>query len=331
MVNFGIEFVPEAPSSQVAYYSGLAERTGFEYVWITDHFNNRSVWVGLTNVSLLTNSIKVGTGVTNPYCVNPVVIASAIASLDELNNYRTILGLGPGDEVTLRNLGVERVKPLRGMRESVEIIRRLWRREEVSYEGKVFNVAKARLSFKVNRIPPIYLAAQGPMMTKLAGEIADGILINASHPKDYEIAKEHLEAGTKKAGRRLDEIDIAAYVSFSVDKKSKKAINESKIVVAFIVAGSIPVILERHSIPKEQADQIGSFLSKGKWGEAIGAVTPEMIEAFCVAGTPDEVIERIRNLMGAGVTQLICGSPLGKDIPKAIKLIGKEVMPAFKE
>ncbi len=331
MVKFGIEFVPEAPSSQVAYYSGLAERTGFEYVWITDHFNNRNVWVGMTNVSLLTNSIKVGTGVTNPYCVNPVVIASAIASLDELNNYRTILGLGPGDEVTLRNLGVERVKPLRGMRESVDIIRRLWKREEVSYEGKVFNVAKARLAFKVQRTPPIYLAAQGPLMTKLAGEIADGILINASHPKDYEIAKEHIESGAKKAGRNLDEIDIAAYVSFAVDKKTQKAIDAAKIVVAFIVAGSIPMILDRHGIPKEEADQISGYLSKGKWGEAIGAVTPEMIDTFCVAGTPDEVIEKINSLMGAGVTQLICGSPLGKDIPKAIKLIGKSVMPAFKE
>ncbi|MHA2270300.1 MAG: 5,10-methylenetetrahydromethanopterin reductase [Candidatus Hodarchaeales archaeon] len=331
MVKFGIEFVPEAPSSQVAYYSGLAERTGFEYVWITDHFNNRNVWVGMTNVSLLTNSIKVGTGVTNPYCVNPVVIASAIASLDELNNYRTILGLGPGDEVTLRNLGVERAKPLRGMRESVDIIRRLWKREEVSYEGKVFNVAKARLAFKVQRMPPIYLAAQGPLMTKLAGEIADGILINASHPKDYEIAKEHIEAGAKKAGRNLDEIDIAAYVSFAVDKKTQKAIDAAKIVVAFIVAGSIPMILDRHGIPKEEADQISGYLSKGKWGEAIGAVTPKMIDTFCVAGTPDEVIEKINSLMGAGVTQLICGSPLGKDIPKAIKLIGKSVMPAFKE
>ncbi len=327
MVKFGIEFVPEAPSSQVAYFSSLAEQTGFEYVWITDHFNNRNVWVGLTNVSILTNSINVGTGVTNPYCTNPVVIASAIASLDELNNHRTILGLGPGDEVTLRNLGVERAKPLRGMRESCEIIRKLWKREEVTYEGKVFSVAKAKLGFKVKRIPPIYLAAQGPMMTKLAGEIADGILINASHPKDYEVAKKFIQEGIEKGGRK--DIDLCAYVSFSVDKKSEKAINEAKIVVAFIVAGSIPMILERHGIPKEQADQISTFLSKGKWGEAIGAVTPEMTNAFCVAGTPDEVIERIQSLMGAGVTQLICGSPLGKNIPKAIKLIGKSVMPAF--
>ncbi|MFX0117677.1 MAG: 5,10-methylenetetrahydromethanopterin reductase, partial [Candidatus Hodarchaeota archaeon] len=316
--------------SQVAYFSGLAERTGFEYVWITDHFNNRNVWVGLTNVSLLTNSINVGTGVTNPYCVNPVVIASAIASLDELNNYRTILGLGPGDEVTLKNLGVERLKPLRGMRESIEIIRKLWRREEVTYEGKVFNVAKAKLAFKVEKIPPIYLAAQGPLMTKLAGEIADGILINASHPKDYEVAREFIEAGMKKAGRSLDEIDVAAYVSFSVDKKAAKAVDAAKIVVAFIVAGSMPMILDRHRIPQEQAQQIGSYLSKGKWGEAIGAVTDEMIEAFCIAGTPDEATEKIQKLMGAGVTQLICGSPLGKDIPKAIKLIGKSIMPTFK-
>ena len=166
-------------------------------------------------------------------------------------------------------------------------------------------------------------------MTELAAEIADGILVNASHPKDYEIALKHLEIGNARRKEKIRKFEVAAYTSFSVDPKPEKAIKAAKIVVAFIVGGSIPPILERHDIPLEEAQAIEKFLSHGKFKDAIGAVTPEMMDVFCIAGTPKECIDKIDELTRARVSQLVCGSPLGSNVPEAIRLIGKTIIPEY--
>lgn len=330
VLNFGIEFVPAEKTLDVAYYSKLAENEEFNNIWITDHFTNRSVFASLTQVALYTNKITIGTGVTNYYHINPTVIASSIATISEISGGRTILGLGAGDKVTLGNLGIDRVKPLEAMRESIEIIHKLWTGEPVDYQGQVFKIPHARLNFKVKYKPPIYMAAQGPQMTQLAAEIADGILVNASHPRDYVEAKKNLEIGMSKRELQKRKFDIAAYTSFSIHKKPEKAVESAKIVVAFIVAGSIPLILERHKIPLEQAENIETALRKNKFGDAINFVTQDMIDAFCIAGTPEDCVSKIEELQKLGVSQLVCGSPLGPAIPDAIKLMGKTILPAFK-
>jgi 5,10-methylenetetrahydromethanopterin reductase len=329
-LKFGIEFVPAEKTLDVAYYSKLAENVGFDNVWITDHFTNRSVFASLTQVALYTSKISIGTGVTNFYHINPSVIASSIATIAEISGGRTILGLGAGDKVTLGKLGIDWVKPLTGMRESIEIIRKLWNGETVDHKGEVFKIPSAKLNFKVKYKPPIYMAAQGPKMTELAAEIADGILVNASHPRDYEEAKRNLELGMKERKLTKRKFDICAYTSFSIHNKPDKAINAAKIVVAFIVAGSIPLILERHGIPVEQAKNIENSLKQNKFGDAINMVTPEMLDAFCIAGTPEDCVSKIEQLQKIGVSQLVCGSPLGPSIPDAIKLMGKTILPAFR-
>jgi 5,10-methylenetetrahydromethanopterin reductase len=127
----------------------------------------------------------------------------------------------------------------------------------------------------------------------------------------------------------MKDFDIAAYTSFSVDPDRDRAIKEAKIVVAFIVAGSLQLVLDRHDIPHEEAQNLDQLLFNGKFKEAAAAVTPEMLDAFAIYGTPADCIQKIEDLSQAGVTQIVCGSPLGKDIPRAIRLIGKTIMPEF--
>lgn len=331
MVRFGIEFIPRTEVIDIAYYARIAEERGFNAIWITDHYFNRPCFVALTHVALYTNSIKIGSGVTNPYHINPAVIASSIATIDEISGKRTILGIGAGDRLTLNTLGITRIKALAAMRESIEIIRQLWVGKSVTFEGDVFNIPKAKLGFKVERILPIYLAAQGPMMTELAAEIADGVLINGSHPRDYVIARMHLDRGSRKAQKTLENFDIAAYTAFSIDKDPQRALTLAKEVVAYIVAGSLPEVLERHDIPYEEALSLEKLIDQRKRREAIEAVTPEMVEAFAVTGTTEECIDKIETLLKTGVTQIVCGAPLGRDVARAIKDIGKNILPAFGE
>jgi 5,10-methylenetetrahydromethanopterin reductase len=331
-MKFGIEFVPNMKYYELEYYVKLAEDSKFDFVWITDHYNNRNVYSILTILAMKTNTIKVGTGVTNPYHINPAVTASAIATINEISNGRAVLGIGAGDKVTFDRIGISWEKPLARMREAVEIIRGLHSGKPVNYDGKIFKFNGARMDFKTGYIP-IYIGAQGPKMLQLAAELGDGVLINASHPKDFEVAKENIDAGLSKAGKDRSAFDTVAYASMSVDKDRDKARNAAKIVVAFIVAGSPDVIFERHGISAEDVqkvrDALNAAFTKGDWPGVGKAVTDEMVDTFSISGTPDDVVERINELSKAGVTQVVAGSPIGPDKKKSINLIGKEIISKF--
>ena len=325
-MKFGIEFVPNDPALKIAYYAKLSEQQGFDNVWITDHYNNRDVYSTLTVIALNTNNIKIGSGVTNSYTRNPAITASSIASIAEISGGRAVLGLGPGDKATFDAMGIAWVKPLATTKEAIQAIRGFISGQKVSMDGEMIKFAGAKLAFKAGNVP-IYMGAQGPKMLELAGEIADGVLINASHPKDFEVAVEQIKKGAEKAGRDPSEVDVTAYACFSIDKDPVKAVNAAKVVVAFIVAGSPDLVLERHGIPVEAKNQIGAAIAKGDFGALMGGlVTPKMIEAFAICGTPEDCMKRIRDLEAIGVTQIVAGSPIGPDKEKAIKLIGKEII-----
>lgn len=332
-MKFGIEFVPDMKYYELEYYVKLAEDSGFDYTWITDHYNNRNVYSMLTILALKTRAIKLGPGVTNPYHISPALTASAIGTINEISGGRAVLGIGAGDKVTFERIGISWEKPLKRIQEAVEIIRQLTGGKAVKYDGQIFKFNGAKLSFKPGSIP-IYIGAQGPKMLQLAAELGDGVLINASHPKDFEVAKENIDVGLATARKSRDAFDTVAYASMSVDKDRNKARNSARIVVAFIVAGSPPTVLERHGLSEEAVNGVKGALNnaftKGDWGGVAKSVTDEMIDIFSVSGTPDDVIERINELSKAGVTQVVAGSPIGPDKKKSIKLIGEEIIPKFK-
>jgi 5,10-methylenetetrahydromethanopterin reductase len=330
-LGFAVEFVPQESYWQTTALGILAEKYGFDYCWITDHFNNRSVYVILSLLANYTDIIKIGPGVTNPYLINPVQTASTLMSLDNLSGGRTILGIGAGDKITLNLLGIERKKPLTAVKESVQIFRTLFDTGKIkNFEGTVFTVEKAKIAFEKTGSLPIYIGAQGPKMLELAGSMGQGVLVNASHPRDFEFASGRIKKGITKAKRKTSDVDIAAYASVSVDQKMDKATKAATPVVAFIVAGSPPVVLERHNINPEAVKPIAEALGKGDFPSAFGAVTADMLDAFCIRGTPSECTEKIAALQKAGITQFVFGSPIGPKKRISMELASKEILPHFK-
>jgi 5,10-methylenetetrahydromethanopterin reductase len=331
MTEFGIEFVPKDPYWKTTFYAIQAEKTGFNYLWITDHFNNRNVYTSLATVAAYTEKIKFGPGVTNPYHIHPVVTAQAVASLNEIAPNRVICGLGVGDKTTLEMVNIEQSKPLATIREATQIIREMCTGKNVQLDGEVFKIAGAKFNFKTTNPIPIFIGAQGPKMLAMAAEIGDGVLINASHPKDVENAMVHIKEGATKAGKPLNQLTISVYTSFSVAADMEKAMKAVIPVAAYIVAGSPEIILQRHNISTEKASQIRDAIVHGKWKEAFAQVTPEMIEAFSICGTPGIVAEKIAHLTRIGATQIVAGSPIGPNTRKSINMIAAEIFPHFKE
>ncbi len=325
-MKFGVEFVPNIKPYEIEFLSNVAEDTGFNSVWITDHYNNRNVYAILSLLALRTKKVNLGIGVANPFTIHPAVIASAVATINEISYGRAILGIAAGDKMTLQRLGIDWHKPLKRVKEAVEIIRGLTSGKRVSYSGEIFEIKNAGLDYDVNPYP-IYIGAQGPKMLNLASKIGDGVLINASHPIDFKEAFKCFE-------ELKDGFDVVAYTSLSIDNDSSIAKEEAKIVVAFIVSGSPDIVLERHGL-KEKAEKVRNALKKafsgGNWTDVKKAVDDEMVEAFSISGTPSEVLDRIEELRKVGVTHLVAGSPIGVDKVKAIRLFGKKVISAIHE
>ena len=318
-MKFGIEFVPQIPLDELVRLVKLAEDVGFEYAWITDHYNNKNVYETLALIAANTETIKMGPGVTNPYVRSPAISASAIATIDEISNGRATFGIGPGDKATFDALGIAWDKPVSTIKAAIADINTLLAGEKTE-AGAALGGAK-----KVQDAIPIYMGAQGPKMLETAGEIADGVLINASNPKDYEAAMPMIKKGI---GDQAKDFDVAAYTATSIGTDSEAAKNAAKIVVAFIAAGSPPPVIERHGLPEGFNTQMGEFLAQGNFGGAIGAVTEEALDAFSVCGTPDEFIPKIEALADMGVTQYVAGSPVGKNVEESIKLLG-DVIASF--
>ncbi len=331
MVSFGIEFVPRDLYWKTTFYAIQAEKTGFHTLWITDHFNNRNVYVSLALISAYTDKIRFGPGVTNPYLIHPVVTGQAVATLNEIAPGRVICGIGAGDRTTLQMVGIRPEQPLSTIRETVKIIRDISSGNNTELQGKTFTVSGAKLNFRTVHNIPIYVGAQGPKMLALAAEIGDGVLINASHPEDISKAIGFLKKGLAKAGKVDEDLIVAAYTSFSIARKPEKAVKAVVPVVAYIVAGCPEAVLQKHGISERTATQIREGIIKGNWKEAFSHITDEMIESFSVSGTPEIVVEKVSKLIRAGTTQIVAGSPIGPDIRKSINMISKEVFPNFME
>lgn len=330
---FGIELTPDEPIAEVAEYATQAERAGFDAVLASCHYNNRDPFLALSAIVRATSNVRIGPAAANPYDTHPVKVASQIATLDEYSDGRALMGIGAGDRSTLTALGVERDRPLRRVLESFEVARELWAGETVTHEG-TFTADEAALNYGSRgerREPegstgsiPVYVGAQGPHMLRMSGKHAEGALVNASHPTDLAWSAERIAEGVADRPEEYGEFDAAAFASVSVAAEGERAREAARPPVAFIVGGAAPPVLDRHRIDAERADEIGEALGASEFTEAFETVTPEMIEAFSIAGTPETVTEKLENVL-EHVDSVVCGSPLGPDKEDAISLLGAAI------
>ena len=315
---YAIELTPEHPVAQLTDFARTAEDAGFDAVFASHHYNNRDQFMALSSMAQATDAVQLGPGIANPYETHPVTLASRVATLDEVSDGRAVFGVGPGDKSTIRNLGFDHDDALRRVLESFKVAQRLWDGERVDHDG-TFQADDAGLNYAVGDIP-VYVGAQGPHMTKMAAKHADGALYNGSHPKDLAWARDQVDSMLDD--RVADtEFDLAAYASVSVSEDADAAREAARPPVAFVAAGSPPPVLGRHGIDQDVASDIGDAISAGDFEEAFGLVTEPMLDAFCIAGTPEDVAERTEALR-EHADSVVFASPLGPDIENAISLLG---------
>lgn len=300
-----------------------ADRLGVYAVWAAEAYGSDAVtpvaWAGA-----LTQNIKLGTAIMQMPGRTPANAAMTAMTLNQLSNGRFLLGLGlSGPQVVEGWHGMSYAKPLTRTREYVDIVKKIFKREEpLKYEGKVYQIpyhgADATglgkpLKSTLNAQPdiPIYLAAIGPQNVELAAEIADGWLPIFFAPEKYEeIFRPHVEAGLAKAGKTAENFDIAPTVSVIINDNLDICYNMLRPMLALYVGGMGAKgknfyydLAVRYGFATEAAEIQELYLSR-RQGEAMMKVSPEMIDAVALVGPKERVKERLSIWQNSPITTM---------------------------
>ena len=304
-MKFSLRFNNDLPVNDYIAYAKAAEAAGFDQFWVSDDLFLRSAPVILSAVALATERIEIGSCILNPYTLHPAEMAMVAATLDELSGGRFNLGLSAGAEDFMRWLGIEFRYPRTTVIETVAAINKLTSNRNAAMEGAVLRwTDEAWLRFRSRRRVPIYLGAMSPLMLEEIGAIADGGLPLLFPPEHYTKILPYVEKGLSRAGRILDEIDLAACIwcSVSADQQAAEAALADKI--AYYGHAMSPLVLAQLGLTRDDFEAIRRACHVENDAAAARAlVTPGMLR-MGIAGTSAALNARLDQLAALGVRHL---------------------------
>lgn len=302
-------------------YVRYAEQRGFEAVWQAESRLVRDAIVPMAAYAAVTERIKIGSGVINNWTRNIGLLAATLLTLDDLAPGRIICGIGAWWDPLAHNVGIERRKPLLAMRETIEVLRRLLNMERVTFHGEFHHVEGIELDVVHGRREPrdvkIMIGATGGKMMELAGEIADGAVLNYCVPPEYnDEAMQQLEAGAKRAGRSIDDIDRPQLIVCSVDPNHEKAIDTTRGLLCQYLAQQ-PHIAKASGVAEDVVTKIQAILGWPATHEQIEKakylVPEDLIHRITASGTPGEARAKVDEYLKRGATCPIL-YPVGGDV-----------------
>ncbi|MBM3650793.1 MAG: LLM class flavin-dependent oxidoreductase [Alphaproteobacteria bacterium] len=325
------------PVPQMAERAKLAEKHGYDAVWVADERFYREVYSSLAVLAMQTTRVKLGTCVTDPYARHPALTAMAIATLDEISSGRALLGFGAGIS-GFTELGIVRKKPALAMREAIQLIRRLLKGETVDFHGEVIGFTNGKLSFKPMRSDiPVYVASNGPLGQRMTGAVADGAIMEGCGSVEEATAfREILAQGAQKAGRNPNEVKIIARLNTCIAANGKTARDAVRLGVArMLAAGRLKFRTAEARGLTLPAEAIAPFATvhyasgAAPYTPLLPLVTDRHVDAFTLAGTVEEVAQHMVELKSAGVDGFIIMpfAPEGGTAEATLADMGSKVWP----
>jgi 5,10-methylenetetrahydromethanopterin reductase len=280
----------------------LADRAGMHSVWMSDHLCFRDSLT--TSMALLasTKQINVAAAPMSPYSRNPIITAMSIATMDEFAPGRVIASPGTGNAAALKEAGIESPHPLQTMREYVEILRRYLKGEAVKFQGKMFQINGAKMGFVPSKPIDMYITAVRPLMLRLGGEIGDGVLLSGGCSPGY-IAHcvSEIKAGAEKAGRKLEQRDVAGFVTATVSQNTREAIEANKLFLAYIFRNVHHAENIRLGGGTVDQEGLAAAVAKRDWEAAKKFISDEVVHAHSIAGTPADCRKQLDAFIRGGL------------------------------
>jgi len=340
MVKFGVMVKP-APYERMVEDAVLADKLGLDSVWVPDHIilenyrrTSLEAWCLLSALGTRTRKVTLGTSVTDPYRRHPGVLAQTVATLDQITGGRAILGLGAGEAMNVDPFGIPRDRRIARMKETVEILRSLWKGDIVDYDGKIYSLSKAFLQVLPAQKPsvPIYLAANSPMTRRLVGRYGDGWLAEMMSPRRYEADIREVGAAARKAGKGAKDIDVVCVVTTAVSSNYDEA-REAALFQAKRRFLWWPKQLKLYGYTvTEEYDWNGLLVDKHT-SEEIREHIPEVPDRACeevsIFGTSEDCIDKIEKYLKSGVTHF--EFEIVSPYKESCGLLTERVIPYFAE
>ncbi|MFG1640014.1 LLM class flavin-dependent oxidoreductase [Amycolatopsis sp. NPDC049252] len=314
-----------------------AEKLGLDVCWVAEAWGSDAP-SALGYLAARTERIRLGSGIIQLGTRTPVAIAQAALTLADLSGGRFALGLGASGPQVIEGLhGVPFAKPLTRMRETVEIIRRAFAGEKISFSGQAFEIPlpgearPMRLSAEPNPDIPIYLATLSPKLLELTGEVADGWLGTSFVPEGADAYFSHLDAGLAKSGRTRADIDVCqgAEVAFAADEDELRTmVGGRKKELAFSLGGmgSATTNFYNNAYSRQGwADVAAEVRERWQAGDRDGAtalVTDEMVLGTTLIGTEEMVRERLRVWRDTGIDTVRL-YPAGETLEARLTTLGR--------
>lgn len=307
--------------------AAAADRAGFSFVSVGDNPGAlKETYVSLSVLAMATETCRIGTAVTNPTHRDPLVVASAVSSVESLAPGRVFFGIATGR--------ARRPAILDALREHVAILRALWAKGEVSYRGETL-----RLAWDARPVP-VFVCVSGPRGLRLAGEIADGVIVESGvNLASVEQAQRWIEEGARSAGRDADAIERWWYLKTAVAETDEEALSQALAPVAAsggFVLGRDP---GAHAVPDRFHDECrrlragydkSAHISTGLDDPNRRLVEPGpfrdyLFDRFALAGSPAAWLERIAELADRGVHDIFCAAVV-PDVEYFVRRVGESVV-----
>ena len=329
-MQFGFTLKPGHSIERTIALTKQAEAAGFDYAWLFDsHVLWRDPYPLLTLMAQATTRLRLGTCVTNPATREPSVTASLLATLNELSGGRMDLGIGRGDSAR-RVLG----KPptsMKDLEEAVHVIRALVEGRSIEYEGTMLE-----LTWTAGLPLPVWIAGYGPVALKLTGRIADGSMLQIGDPDLVRWFVSQVRDSAVLSGREPGSVKVMAAAPAHVGDLADGR-DRTRWFPALVSNHVVDLVNKypREDLPEELTTYVRTregydYLHHAEVGSDNAAfVTDEIVDRFCILGSAENHLVRLRELERAGVDQFNLYLMNGNE-EEQLELYGRDIIPAMR-
>ena len=328
--EISIAFQTDKPLAAYGPLAATAEAYGFDGVTVYNDMLYQPAWLPLLEVARATQRVRIGTAAVNPFTCHPMNIASEIALIDEVAQGRAYLGIARGS--WLDYVGLHPQQAVTALREAMECVRHLLRRDPAPYAGKIFPIAGGDvLRWEILRADiPFLLGSWGPKTIQACiRELAEVKIGGSANPDVVPPYRQIINDAAGKVGRAGDDVGIVVGAVTVVDLDGERARAQARRECALY----LPVIAELDpslQLDPELLARIRAAADRYAYDEAAALISDNLLYRFAFAGTPDEVAEHAAAVFAQGAARVEFGTPHGLTPQEGLRLLGEKVLPALK-
>ena len=301
------------PLAELPAIAREAEARGYRTAWVGEASGTEAIALS-TLIATHTRTLRIANGVIPVQTRTPIVYGQAAATLAHLAPGRFALGIGLSSDIIVGQWhGLPFVPSIQQMREAVQIIRMVVAGERVNFDGKFYRLKNFRLAIPAPSPPPrIYLAALGPKMCELAGELADGVLLNWIPPSAVPASLRQVEAGARRAGRSPSDVDVAVYVRTCVtDEREPVREALARDITGYAIVNAYARFFEECGF-SEEVEAVNAAWKAGDRAGAVKAISDRVLDGLGAVGPADLCREQLGAFARAGVTPVVLPfAPIG--------------------